>query len=391
MNTASTLLTKIRAEGLRSLANVTVDLGPINVLIGPNGAGKSNLLTALRLLALMRAQGLQRFVGEQGGATRLLHYGPQTTRSMSIALEFKDGGHSTCYDALLGYAVGDKLIFEAENVFLGTLDNRDAQGLQLGTGHAESELGKTQLPDASSGALLNSMAKLIDGIGFFHFHNTSSTAPLRQNSHAAEHKFLRPDGSNLATILYRLKQSEHPGFQAAWKRIEGLVQSIAPFIQALDPNLVAPETPTSALRLYWTDARGHRFDAHDLSDGTLRAIALITALAQPAEMLPRLIAIDEPELGLHPAALSRIASLARSVSNYSQILLSTQSPALLDEFDPEQVIVVEHEQGESTFQRLDANALDSWLGEYSPAHPGSVSRAGRCSGGTNHGVAHSFM
>ena len=239
MNTASTLLTKIRVGGLRSLADVTVDLGPINVLIGPNGAGKSNLLTALRLLTLMRAQGLQRFVGEQGGATRLLHYGPQTTRSMSIALEFKDGDQSTCYEALLGYAVGDKLIFEAENVFLGALDNRDAQGLQLGTGHAESELGKTQLPDAASGAPLNSMAKLIDGIGVFHFHNTSSTAPLRQNSHAAEHKFLRPDGSNLATILYRLKQSEHPGFQAAWKRIEGLVQSIAPFIQALDPNLVA--------------------------------------------------------------------------------------------------------------------------------------------------------
>jgi predicted ATPase len=212
---------------------------------------------------------------------------------------------------------------------------------------------------------LASVPGLIDGMGYFHFHNTSPTSPLRQNSHGAEHQSLRSDGANLPTILYRLKHSEHPDFQAAWKRIEGLVQSIAPFIAALQPGLVAPELPNSAHRLYWTDTRGHRFDAHDLSDGTLRAIALIVALAQPAAMLPRFIAIDEPELGLHPAALSRIASLARSVSHYSQILLSTQSPSLLDEFEPEQVIVVEQHRGESTFRHLDPAALEGWLAEYS--------------------------
>jgi predicted ATPase len=296
---------------------------------------------------------------------------------MRFALEFSEGAQSKCYEAILRHAAGDSFVFDAERVFLGTLTDDEPPGLELATapgGHAESELAKITVPTMSSYA---SLWPLIEGIGFFHFHDTSSTAPLRQNSAPAENISLRSDGSNLATILYRLKHSEHPDFQAAWKRIEGLIQRVAPFIKSLAPSPVAPEMPKSALQLYWQDTRGHRFEASDLSDGTLRAIALITALAQPATMLPSFIAIDEPELGLHPAALSLIASLARSVSHYSQILLSTQSPALLDEFEPDQVIVAEQHEGmrrssesglarvalgkASTFKRLDATELEGWL------------------------------
>ncbi len=363
MTKSNTLITKVRVEGFRSIKEATVDLGPINVLIGPNGAGKSNLLTALRLPPIMRAQGLRRFVGEQGGASRLLHYGASVTRAMDLSVEFKDGNLHTCYKATLSHAAGDALIFGRETVSSSGLAGADGGALALGAGHVESAL--ESLGRAPTPPEMRRVGELIEGMGFFHFHDTSSTSPLRQNSHAAEHKGLQPDGSNLATILYRLRQSEHPDFQAAWKRIEGLVQSVAPFIRSLEPSLVAPEMPNSALRLYWQDTRGHRFDSSDLSDGTLRAIALITALAQPAAMLPRFIAIDEPELGLHPAALSRIASLARSVSHYSQILFSTQSPALLDEFEPEQVIVVEQHGGNSTFARLNPTELDGWLAEYS--------------------------
>jgi predicted ATPase len=133
MTTQNTLLTKVHVDGLRSLKDVTVELAPINVLIGPNGAGKSNLLTALRLPPLMRAQGLRRFVGEEGGATRLLHYGPEMTREMGVAIEFKDGGQHKCYEARLGYAAGDSLVFLAENLFLGSLTDHEPKGLQLGT------------------------------------------------------------------------------------------------------------------------------------------------------------------------------------------------------------------------------------------------------------------
>jgi len=356
----NTLLTKVRVEGFRSLRNVTLDLAPINVLIGPNGAGKSNLLTALRLPTIMRTQGLRLWVGEQGGASKLLHYGPETTSDLEIDLEFTEGSEHWGYEARLRHAAGDKLVFAKELLSLQS-DVRDGAVLDIGAGHDEAQMATAQRPPHT----LSKVAELVGGIGYFHFHNTSSTSPLRQNSHSAEHQFLRPDGSNLATMLHRFKQTDHPDFQPAWKRIEGLVRRVAPFIKDLDAALVAPHVPSSTLRLFWTDTRGYRFDAHDLSDGTLRALALITALAQPASMLPKLIVIDEPELGLHPAALSLIASVMRSVAHYAQIIVSTQSTALLNEFEPDEVIVVEQDKGESNFRRLDPVALEGWLEEYS--------------------------
>ena len=105
--------------------------------------------------------------------------------------------------------------------------------------------------------------------------------------------------------------------------------------------------------------------ARTISDGTLRCIALFTALGQPVESLPAFLSIDEPELGLHPAALGILASLVRSTSTHAQILLATQSPALLDLFDPQDVVVAERAQGATTFRRLDPDQLAGWLEDYS--------------------------
>lgn len=363
MTTPSALLTKVRVEGFRSLKDVSIDLAPINVLIGPNGAGKSNLLSVLRLVPLMRTQSLRRFVGEQGGASTLLHYGPNQTREIEIDFTFAADHGANAYHARLGYAAHDSLIFLDESVRHARSDKANPLSVTLGAGHAESLLmERARDPQAKTERVLD---KLVSRMSYYHFHDTSVTSPLRQNSARADDRHLRSNGSNLATVMYRLRTSESPDMRPAWNRIEGLVKSVAPFIATLEPDLVAPEAPNSAVRLYWTDLRGHRFDAHDLSDGTLRAIALIVALAQPASTLPAFITIDEPELGLHPAALALVASLVRSVSSHSQIVLSTQAPALLDEFEPEQVVVVEQTKGESTFRRLDPTALADWLAEYS--------------------------
>lgn len=361
--THETLLTKIRVQGLWSLKNVTVDLDRINVLIGPNGAGKSNLLRALRLPPLMRTQALRRFVGEHGGASRLLHYGPKATQEAEIGLEFNDGSQNKCYEAKLGYAATDSFVFVAENLFLDSLSDEEPKGFQLGTGHTESQLGSFQLPPASS---LATVPALIAGMSYFHFHDTSFLSPLRQNARQADSKYVRSDGSNLAAYLYRLKKGTSDDAQAAWTLLEGLVRRVAPFIKALEPDLVTPEQgDASAVRLYWHDEKDYRFDVHDLSDGTLRAIALFAALTQPPGTRPKFITVDEPELGLHPAALSIFAGLLRSASAHSQILVATQSPALLDEFAPDEIVVAERADGESAFKRLDPKELEVWLEDYS--------------------------
>jgi predicted ATPase len=342
----ATRLTRVHVAGFRSLRDVTLDLGAATLLIGANGAGKSNLLSLLRMVALMRTRSLRRFVGEQGGASALLHYGAATTRELSFTLSFTDARGPGAYAVRLGHAAGDSLVFLDERFVFDSLP----APVLFGDGHAESLVGEHDKPLQ---------------LTFFHFHDTSSTSPLRQNSAQSENTSLQPFGGNLAAFLYRLRHSRETSFQHAWNVIESLVQRVAPYIKTLEPALVAPESANSAVRLYWTDQRDHRFDVHDLSDGTLRAIALFTALAQPEETLPQFIAIDEPELGLHPAALSLFAELVHSVSARCQVLLSTQSPALLDQFEAKDVVVVEQKDGESSFRHLDEVELRAWLEAYS--------------------------
>jgi len=369
----STLLTRVRVRGFRSLKAVDLELAPINVLIGPNGAGKSNLLSLLRMPPLMRMQNLRYFVGQQGGASRLLHYGPQTTRELEINLVFNENAKRWGYAARLGYAAGDSLVFAQE---LLSRESDVASGswqMNFGAGHLESQLSSVRrsMPKVSKeerrlSARVSKVSQLIGRMNFFHFHDTSFQSPLRQNARQADSKFVRSDGSNLAAYLYGLKWNTSEDARAAWMLLEGLVRRVAPFIKTLEPDLVAPDQgDASAVRLYWHDEREYRFDVHDLSDGTLRAIALFAALTQPPGTRPRFVTIDEPELGLHPAALSIFAGLVRSVSTRSQILIATQSPALLDEFAADEVIVAECQGGESRFKRLDPDELAIWLEDYS--------------------------
>jgi predicted ATPase len=362
--TTEAKLNKVRVAGFRSLRDVTLDLGPVTVLIGPNGSGKSNLLSALRLVTLMRAGSLARFVSEQGGASALLHYGAQVTQELSVGLEFASSENRFSYSGRLGYAAGDVLAFRDEYVAAERLSDEHLDTFLGSAGLRESILANADGPGGEN--QLRILGRLVSGMGFFHFPDTSPTSPLRQNSRQVDNRALHPDGANLAAFLYRLKNSDAAGTTPSWNLISALVRRIAPFIKTLDPDLVDPDHPeTSAVRLYWTDERDHRFDAHDLSDGTLRAIALLAALAQHSASLPSFVVIDEPELGLHPSAIGLFASLVHSVSTRCQVLITTQSPALLDEFEPDEVVVTERSRGETSFKRLDPAALASWLEEYS--------------------------
>ena len=156
------------------------------------------------------------------------------------------------------------------------------------------------------------------------------------------------------------EQSEDEARGKAWRRINRFINRIAPAVKELAPTLVNG----TSVRLDWIDDQDERFGAHQLSDGTLRAIALITALAQPTEQLPKFMSIDEPELGLHPAAIRVLAELARSVSRHTQVLFATQSTAFLDHFEPAEVVVVERESGTSTLRQLNEDDLASWLEDY---------------------------
>lgn len=348
-------LERIRIAGLGSLADVTLTPGRLTVLIGANGSGKSNVLRALRFAPLMRTGSLQSFVAEAGGAASLLHYGPKRTPVLTLELDFIQSAGRSRYAARLGFAAGDRLMYLDESV--GFAEANEWRMTALGAGHWESRLAEAKHGDATAEAANYWLSQLT----FFHFHDTSLNSALRTNAWADDDRFLRSNGSNLAAYLARLERGEEPEEQIAWRRINAYVSRIAPSVKALAPTPVGK----GSVRLDWIDDRDERFGVHQLSDGTLRAIALVTALAQPRAHLPRFLSIDEPELGLHPAAVRIVAELARSISRHTQVLFATQSTTFLDHFEPEEVVVVERSGGETTLARLEPKALDEWLKDYS--------------------------
>jgi predicted ATPase len=170
-----------------------------------------------------------------------------------------------------------------------------------------------------------------------------------------------PDAGNLAAVLLRLRDMNDG---SAYKRILSTIRLIAPFFDDFD--LEPAGLNKRDIILNWRDKGSDQvFGPHQLSDGTLRAMCLVTLLMQPEDDLPDLIVVDEPELGLHPYALNVIASLFKKASHHTQVLIGTQSASFIDNFDVEDVIVVNREGKDSQFTRPDPAVLEAWLDEYS--------------------------
>jgi predicted ATPase len=358
-------LDSIEVEGYKSIRAAKIELGAVNVLIGANGAGKSNLLSLFGLLADLADRRLQLHVGRAGGADAILHFGRKKTSSLRIWLSF--GPYS--YQAVLVPSAGDTLVFEHERPVSSGPHSSDAVddaiknhrlGVLMGSGHKETNLGDDLLSweDAAGLSIATPVVTGMRNWRQFHFHDTGKSAPAKQKHKIDDNRALRPEGDNLAPFLFAL-QTIAPG---SYQRIVEAVRSVAPFF---DGFILAPDAVNSnVIQLAWRHKTDDAlFTADSLSDGTLRFICLATLLLQPE--LPSLIVIDEPELGLHPFAISQLAALIRAAATKTQVLLATQSVTLLDQFDASEVIVAERSNGESTFRRLDESALVEWKQEYS--------------------------
>jgi predicted ATPase len=189
----------------------------------------------------------------------------------------------------------------------------------------------------------------------YHFHDTSKNAPMRRDQPLRDWTEFRPDAGNLASFLHRLKLTS----PSHYERIRQTIQLVAPFF---DEFLLEPEG--EQIRLQWQQRGSSRpLQPNQFSDGTVRFICLTTALLQPAP--PATVVIDEPELGLHPFALDMLAQLVKECAEGTQVILSTQSPPLLNHFDPEDVIVVDRIESASRFRRLESEPLEGWLREFS--------------------------
>ncbi len=355
-------LKKITLNGFKSIKSMELELGSLNVLIGVNGAGKSNLISFFKMLNEMMGERLQQYIATSGRAQSLLHFGPKMTPQIEARLEFEvDNGMDT-YAIRLFYAAGDTLVFAEEQLsFTGTDWPGPPKLVDLGAGHRESKVKERAEEADKDGHTAKIFRHLLSNCRVFHFHDTSTTARARQYCYVGDNRWLMPDAGNLAAVLYELKNKDD---SPAYRRIVTTIRRIAPFFDDFD--LEPSGSNDKDIILNWRQKDSDQiFGPHQLSDGTLRAISLVTLLMQPVDNLPNVIVVDEPELGLHPTAKNIIAGLFQKASHHCQVIIATQSAAFLDVFDAENIIVVERDEKASSFKKLDAMALKEWLDDYS--------------------------
>lgn len=340
-------------EGFKSLHSPDpIILEPINVIIGSNGSGKSNFIQAFSFLNEIRLGHLKNYVEMSGGANAILHFGSKKTQELHINIVFKDQINS--YEIRLSPTSNDGLAVTSENV--SYWNKSYPKPYVTGLFNNGSEAG---ISSQSSG--INSYVReKLEQWRLYHFHDTSHTSPIKQTCDVNDNTFLRKDGSNIAAFLFMLRQI----YPQNYLMIRSTIQNVAPFFD--DFQLEPSRLNEDKIRLNWKHRGTDAFFGPDsLSDGTVRFIALATLFLQPANLRPSLILVDEPELGLHPFALTTLASLVKSAAKLTQVIISTQSAQLLDNFAPEDVLVADRVDNRTSISRLSSETLSDWLEDYS--------------------------
>ena len=333
----------------------TIEFGDVSVLIGANGAGKSNLVSFFKMLGYMMTNALQQFVGLQGGANSILNFGYKHTPKMMAKMEFENEQFNDIYEFTLAGAVQDSMIFTDEIIYDHGIRYTLPPGLK------ESGLKNDVMQNAKP---VKRISTVLSNCKVYQFHDTSANSHIRNSSYINQNEFLYSDGGNLAAFLFGLKVNETtlPYYKKIVRHIKRVFPSFRDF--ALQPSA----RNNNYIMLDWVGENPleYKLGAHQLSDGTIRFMALAALLLQPPDNLPSIVVLDEPELGLHPSAIVELANMVKIASQHAQVVLATQSPALLDEFKPEQITVIERDpiSKSSIFKQFTEEDLKDWLEEY---------------------------
>jgi len=330
-------ISKLTIKGYKSIRCLeNFELRNLNILIGPNGTGKSNFLSFFELVKTMLSENWKEETSKLGRADRLFHMGSKVTKTCEFKVRSAGGITGFCFSRCLIADPEDRLIL-----------NPEYSGMDSGEHTEDQDIVK----------YLDSARKtLVKGI--YHFHDTSTFAGVKKYCSIRDYEYFRVDASNLAAFLWYLKKKHEKEYQS----IRDVVRLAAPFFDdfLLRESIKNPDETLLEWRQKGSD---YPFHPSQISDGTLRFICLATTLLQPDP--PSIILLDEPELGLHPYALTLLAGLIQKASFKAQVIVSTQSATLIDHFEPEDIVVAERQNGESTFKRLNKADLKVWLEDYS--------------------------
>ncbi len=366
-------ITQLDIKGFRSLKDVTWKPGALNVLIGANGSGKSNLLRFLELMVVAAEGGLGKHVQSLGGIDAIRWDGQADQVSFKVSwdgevhiadnygLRLSVFGpiYIVTSEMLTGGTSGDVLI---ERAMLEGRIREDVSENWRELKRQSFSSEETLLSAVSTNFVyfynVPTFKSELSSFTVYHDVQGGRAAPMRQPAVTRYEKRIDPDGQNLISVLHTL----YTGDREFERNVDQAMR--AAFGDDYEKLIFPPAADQRIqLRVRWRSLKREQ-SAADLSDGTLRFLFLITALATPDP--PPVIAIDEPEVGLHPSMLPIIAEFAADAALRSQVVLTTHSPQLLDAFTELKptTTVMRWENGETVLRNLNGDELDYWLQGY---------------------------
>ena len=361
-----TKIDSISIKGFRSLADIEISgLPDVTVMIGANGSGKSNIIRFFDMLSwMLKSRRLAEFVARHGGADDQLFGGSKKTPSMEATVSLRTGDVECKFSFSLAHAHPDRIIITKESLKWSKGGEPIGEWTEVSKGKSEASLLlddlQRQQTDQLFYASLLPIAKSLKDLRVYHFHDTSEGSSIKKSWDIDDNHHLRSHGGNLAAVLHRLEHEDVRRFDLICRHIGRI---LPPF------DRFEIEESYGKVSLRWkAKSTDKTFGAHLTSDGSLRTFALVTLLNLPPVVLPSVILLDEPELGLHPAAIGLVAQMIKQLSHDKQIIVATQSPLLIDEFGLEEIVVLDLDDGRTRIRKLSTDDYKMWLDQdYTPS------------------------
>ena len=355
--TSSVFLTRVLLRDYKSIGLCDVRLGPITYLVGANGSGKSNFLDALHLVRDALAGSLDNALNERGGLPEVRRRSSGHPTNFGIRLEFVlPGGLPGYYAFNIGALQGRGYEVQKEECsfqFMGAGALFKIERGQL------IECSEPTFPSVTSDRLalvsasgMTAFRPVFDALTAMGFYNLNPKV-MREPQKPQDGRMLKPAGENIVSVIGHLERVAPDRIE----EVQRYLQTVVPMVHGFSRKQIGP-LETLEFRQDMAGAKHPwQFLAQNMSDGTLRALGVLTALFQGnRDHAPVLIGIEEPETALHPAASAALRGALAQAATCSQVIVTSHSPELLDERDipPEQLLAVVSEGGETKIAPLDS-------------------------------------
>jgi predicted ATPase len=355
---------QVRIRNYKSLGKCDIQLRPLTILAGRNGAGKSNFLDSLRFVAESLQSSLDHAMRSRGGIDSVRRRSTGHPRNFAIELKM---ALWTWREATYGFEIGARPRggFAVKWEWLRIHKPNGDLLADYSVSEGKVTPSDRDMPPASADRLylvnaagLPDFREVYDQLTSMGFYNLNpDTMKALQSPDAGE--LLRRDGSNIASVVARLS-SERPQIK---DRIKSYLGEIVPGVTDMDRASLGPRETLEFRQEITGSDHPWKFYAASMSDGTLRALGTLVAVAQLADQThpASLIGIEEPETALHPAAAGALMDSLKEAATHTQILLTTHSPDLLDQIDPAstELLVAQATRGTTEIARVDPASLDS--------------------------------